>query len=131
MASRLISDLHPVLANAYYLACKEYRAKYPEYPQPFITCTHRSNEEQEVLFKQIPPVTRARAGGSPHNYKPSFAFDIAFITVANKLTWDKIYFQKFADIIMALEVRIEWGGLWKFRDLPHFEIKNWKHEKNS
>lgn len=125
MPSRSKQDLHPLLVAAYDKAARYYADLNPTAPQPFITCTHRTNEEQEQLFKQRPKVTNARAGQSPHNYKPSYAFDIAFIGLNKKLDWSSALFKNFAEIITAIEPNIEWGGNWKFKDAPHFEVKNW------
>jgi peptidoglycan L-alanyl-D-glutamate endopeptidase CwlK len=113
------------LVAAYDKAARYYADLNPTAPQPFITCTHRTNEEQEQLFKQRPKVTNARAGQSPHNYKPSYAFDIAFIGLNKKLDWSPELFKNFAEIITVIEPQVEWGGNWKFKDSPHFEVKNW------
>jgi len=125
MASRSKADLNPVLVQAYDKAVEKYEQTYPNAPQPFLTCTYRSNEEQEILFKKRPKVTNARAGQSPHNYKPSYAFDIAFIGVDKKLDWSPKLFKNFANII-AENSQVEWGGNWKFKDAPHFELKGWR-----
>ena len=142
MASRSKSDLNEILVAAYDKAATEYQSLYPSEPQPFITCTYRSNEEQTALYNQpkdgkdnngngiiddaSEKVTQAQAGQSPHNYKPSFAFDIAFINVKQKLDWSSNNFKNFSDIIKKIQPLIEWGGDWKFKDAPHFELKNWK-----
>lgn len=138
MASRSKSDLHLTLATAFVLTAVKYGKLYPTAPQPFITCTYRSGEEQEELFKQIPKITNARAGKSPHNFNPSFAFDIAFITVAKKIDWAMINFRNFAALItdpafefydreLKTTLKIEWGGSWvQFPDSPHFQLKNWR-----
>lgn len=125
MASRDKKDLRIELVNAYNEASDLYKSLYPNMPQPFITCTYRSNEEQNMLYNKVPKVTNAKAGQSPHNYNPSFAFDIAFITVDNKISWSSKYFKMFADCIKSDVV--SWGGSWiNFKDAPHFELKNWK-----
>ena len=143
MASRRTEDLNEVLSVAYTKAKDEYAKQYPARPQPFITCTYRSNEEQQSLFNApkdgkdnngngiiddaSEKVTQAQAGQSPHNYNPSFAFDIAFINpVTQKLDWGAENFKLFAEIIIKIQPLVEWGGGWKFRDLPHFELKNWR-----
>ena len=77
MASRDKKDLRPELVQAYEKAVDEYKRLYPNEPQPFITCTYRSGEEQNKLYNQVPKVTNAKAGQSPHNYNPSFAFDLS------------------------------------------------------
>ena len=127
MASRDKKDLRPELVQAYEKGLAKYVALYPNEPQPFITCTYRSGEEQNELFKKVPKVTNAKAGQSPHNYNPSFAFDIAFITVEKKISWNAKYFKMFADCVKSSSDVTVWGGDWlKFKDAPHFELKNWK-----
>jgi peptidoglycan L-alanyl-D-glutamate endopeptidase CwlK len=126
MPSRSKADLHPLLVAAYDKTVKHYADLNPSAPQPFITCTYRTNEEQEQLFRKRPKVTNARAGQSPHNYKPSYAFDIAFIGVDKKLDWNNKHFKNFADIIKSIEPQVEWGGDWaKFKDAPHFQVRHW------
>jgi len=71
-------------------------------------------------------ITQARAGESAHNYNPSAAFDIAFITLGKKLDWSKENFKNFANIIVRIQPLVEWGGGWKFTDLPHFQLKDWR-----
>lgn len=133
--SRDKNDLHAELVTVYDQACAKYKEMYPSGPQPFITCTHRSDEEQNALFeigrtKPGKTVTNAKAGQSPHNFKPSFAFDIAFITIEKKLSWDSKHFKHFAEIINGITNTVEWGGEWKFSDPPHFELKAWKNFKD-
>lgn len=75
-------------------------------------------------------MTNAKAGQSPHNFNPSFAFDIAFITVEKKISWNEKYFKLFANCIKEVSSVVSWGGDWKgFRDTPHFELLNWKNLK--
>lgn len=132
MASRDKKDLNELLANAYDKACAEYLNLYPQFPQPFLTCTYRSNDEQNVLYAQGrtsrgAKVTNAQGGESPHNYNPSLAFDIAFISLQKKLVWDKKYFRLFADIIVKIQPLVVCGIDFKsLPDAPHFELKNWK-----
>jgi len=130
MASRKKEDLHPILKEAFEKAEIEYLKAYPDSPKPFLTCTYRSNLEQDQLFSQVPKVTNAKAGQSPHNYLPSLAFDIAFLKPDNSLDWSNINFARFADIIEDIEDRIVWGGAWiKFKDSPHYELVDWKSYK--
>ena len=131
--SRDKKELHSELVNAYESACTEYKRLYPDAPQPFITCTNRTDEEQNKLYAigRTQPgkiVTNAQAGQSPHNFMPSLAFDIAFITLDKKLSWDSKHFKNFAGCIKSDTV--EWGGSWKFSDPPHFELKAWKTIKD-
>lgn len=143
MASRSLKDLHEILVSAYTKAIEAYKIKYPNRPQPFITCTFRSNAEQDALYRQphdgidnnhngiiddkSEKVTQAKPGESPHNYTPSLAFDIAFINLQQKLEWSPELFKMFADIIKEKEHRVEWGGDWVFKDAPHFQLHNWRN----
>lgn len=126
MATRDINDAAPKLKDAYLWAKSEYQRLYPNEPQPFLTCVHRSNEEQAQLYAQGRTakgkiVTNAKPGQSKHNKKPSDAFDIAFITVAKTLSWDNKHFKRFADLIKTKGIK--WGGDWKsIKDAPHYEI---------
>lgn len=132
MASRDKKDLHHILVQAYDLACARYKELYPNDPQPFLTCTFRSNEEQTELYAQgrTKPgkiVTQAKAGQSAHNYNPSFAFDIGFINpITKKLDWNQKLFKNFAACIKQFSSVVECGADWKFLDLPHFELRGWK-----
>lgn len=127
MPSRDKKDLRLELAQAYEKACDKYKSLHPNDPQPFITCTYRSSDEQNELFKKVPKVTNAKGGQSPHNYNPSFAFDIGFIGVDKKMDWSNNLFEKFNECIQLVSDVVDWGGSWKkFKDAPHFELKNWK-----
>lgn len=131
MASRKKEDLHLILQNAFDKAIVKYSELYPNASKPFLTCTYRSNEEQEQLYAQGRTasgkvVTMARKYESPHNYLPSLAFDIAFINKDKKLDWDTKLFKNFYDIVSENEL-VVWGGNFKsIKDFPHFELKNWK-----
>ena len=64
---------------------------------------------------------------SKHNYSPSLAVDVA----PYPIDWDDISrFKRLASIIKEcaeeLDIEIVWGGDWKMRDYPHFEIKDKK-----
>ena len=127
MASRDKKDLRPELVQAYEKAVEKYSALYPNDPQPFITCTYRSGEEQDKLYNSKPKVTNAKAGQSPHNFNPSFAFDIGFIGANKQMDWSSKLFENFANCVKSVSDVTDWGGSWlKFSDKPHFELKNWK-----
>ena len=128
MPSRKITDCEYTLQRAYTLAAREFRAKYPADPQPFLTCTFRTNEEQAELYakgrtKPGKIVTQIRKGGK-HNVYPAKAFDIAFKNESGALDWSPALFSKFAAIIKAnFNGLVKWGGDWQsFKDLPHFEV---------
>jgi peptidoglycan L-alanyl-D-glutamate endopeptidase CwlK len=78
----------------------------------------RTFAEQDALFKKRPKVTNARGGQSMHNY--GLAVDFA-VMVNGKISWDEKLYKpigKYADT-----VGLEWGGNWRFRDLPHVQLK--------
>lgn len=126
MPSKNIQDCIPELQNAWLDAQTFFKLRHPELPQPFLTCTYRSGDEQNALYAQgrTKPgakVTNAKAGQSPHNSKPSRAFDVAFKDKKEALDWNKALFKLFADIIKPMGV--EWGGDFrKLSDSPHFQI---------
>jgi peptidoglycan LD-endopeptidase CwlK len=152
MASRRIEDLNEILAAAWTKAAQAYGRDYPDKPQPFITCTHRTNAEQRALYDQprdgkdnngngiiddkSEKVTQALPGQSPHNYLPALAFDVAFINpVTQKLDWGAEQFKRFAELIRIHQPLVVWGGDWnqngetrdeRFPDAPHFELRNWR-----
>ncbi len=141
MVSRDLALLHPTLTKAFLDAREKWNTLYPNGPSVVITCTYRSPEEQDRLFDQprdkkdnngngrvdepAEKVTNARAGQSPHNYKPSFAFDIAF-TQGKKTDWSEKNFRLFAPLVLQTP-GITWGGNFKsLVDLPHFELTHWR-----
>lgn len=142
MASRNIADCSSFMQQKWEAALLIWREKYPGEPEPFLTCTHRTNEQQAALYAKgrtqaelnavglahVKPgggakVTWALPGESKHNKKPSQAFDIAFLKKGSKkeCDWSLSPFRKFAAIIKPMGV--EWGGDWPGRknDSPHFQ----------
>lgn len=132
MASRLIKDLHPTFQPMVRDLLKWSRENLGEY-EAFITDGYRSNEEQTKLYNQgrTTPgkiVTYAKAGQSAHNY--GLAVDLAFRRQGTKeAKWLISKYQKLAGY--AKTKGFEWGGDWKFKDNPHFAIKDWQKLKNS
>jgi peptidoglycan L-alanyl-D-glutamate endopeptidase CwlK len=126
MPSRNISDCSEKLQLVWETCKKVYLEKYPDEPQPFLTCTFRTNDEQRALYAQGRTakgkiVTYIEEGGK-HNVYPARAFDIAFKTKGNKLDWSALHFKRFAKIVDELFDGVKWGGDWtRFKDLPHFE----------
>lgn len=127
MPSRNINDCVPELQEAWAYGSAEYAKRYPLNPQVFLTCTHRTPQEQLDLYAQgrTKPgkiVTNLKTG-SKHNSKPSKAFDIAFKNAAGSLVWDKIHFANFAAIVKEKYPNVEWGGNFKkLYDAPHFQV---------
>ena len=127
MPSRNIADCDSRLQEVWKKASELYKVAHPDAPQPFLTCTYRSDEEQAQLYAQGRStsgkiVTNIKKGGK-HNLLPSKAFDIAFKKVDGSLDWSTINFKNFATIVKRLNTLVKWGGDWKtFKDYPHFEI---------
>jgi peptidoglycan LD-endopeptidase CwlK len=126
MASRKKEDLFDDVRIAWEKSEEDWRERYPNRAQPFLTATHRSNEEQAKLYAQgrTAPgkrVTNARPGQSNHNKYPSPAFDIAFKKADGALDWSEKLFSDFA--VIAKSNGLAWGGDWRTPDTPHFERK--------
>ena len=108
------------------------------------TSTYRTPEEQDKLFKQKPKVTNAKAWQSIHNY--GLALDIVllydldsngtFETVSWDMNkdFDKDKSADWMEVVNYFKSKsYEWGGDWKFKDGPHFEIRyghSWKELKS-
>ncbi|MGW8180682.1 MAG: M15 family metallopeptidase [bacterium] len=125
MASRELTDLTPELkrkAEQFLAICEVLHIRV------FVTCTLRSNEEQDELYAQgrTKPgkiVTNAKGGEGKHNPGPdgkSRAFDVAFRLGERGATWEGPW-----DVLgkIAALVGLIWGGDWvHFKDLPHFQL---------
>lgn len=96
-----------------------------------ITQGMRTMEQQAALYAQGrtkpgPIVTNAKPGRSYHNY--GLAFDFAVVK-DGKPSWDdkvNVNENDTPDYVEVGEIGeqlgLEWGGRWKFRDLPHFQM---------
>jgi len=127
MPSRKIDDLCPQTATkvkAFLLACDQRGIEL------LVTCTYRSFEEQDALYKQgrTSPgriVTGAQAGSSFHNVRR--ALDVAILRPdTGVLDWEwldepesKVYWRILREIGEAQG--LHWGGDWDRPDKPHFE----------
>ena len=95
------------------------------------THTLRTFEEQNALFEQGrkrpgKKVTNARGGQSFHNY--GLAIDICLIIDGKEASWDTKgdydgdHVSDWQEIVRIFKMYgWEWGGDWKFRDMPHFQ----------
>ncbi len=86
-----------------------------------ILCGHRDAKGQEEAW--LKKVSKLRWPNSRHNSLPSEAMDL----VPHPLDWeDTRSFHYLAGVVMtaaaSLGVELVWGGSWKMRDLPHFEL---------
>lgn len=94
-------------------------------PDLQISCTVRGKEEQELAFKN--GNSKAHFGQSPHNFEPSRAIDFVFIT-NGKSDWTAKRYKDLANYVRAKYPAIQAGAFFKsFTDLPHYELKGWKH----
>lgn len=149
------TKLHPYLLDHFRRTAAAFIEKYPDAPQPILSETYRSPNEQAALYAQgrehvdrvnvlrreadMPrinasenkKVTNARPDQSLHCYLPALAYDIAFRKADGTLDWGIANFRRFADIA-KLDERVEWGGDWKtIKDNPHFQFTgySWRDAK--
>ena len=66
-------------------------------------------------------VTNAMPDKAPHCR--GAAYDLCPL-VNEKPAWDRL--DLFQAIASFAPPGLTWGGSWKFRDLPHFELPNWR-----
>ena len=134
MPSRKIEDLHPdlqIIAKEFIRRCKQAGLDI------LITCTYRSNFEQDELYKQGRTtkgaiVTRAKAGQSAHNFvilgePASKAFDIVPME-SGDCQWDNNHpHWKIAGNI-GMDLGLNWYGREgaPFQEYPHFQLKDLK-----
>jgi peptidoglycan L-alanyl-D-glutamate endopeptidase CwlK len=96
----------------------------------------RSTEDQQQLYakgrtKEGKIVTYADGVKKKSNHQAKdngygYAFDIFCYDENGKATWDSKYYKEVAEHILniadALGYEVEWGGNWKFKDYPHFQL---------
>jgi hypothetical protein len=92
-----------------------------------ILCGHRGKEEQDRAVQR--GKSKAPWPTSRHNTLPSEAVDVGPFP----LSWDTSdpavaeTWARLATTIRAhakrLDIDVEWGGDWKMRDLPHWQIR--------
>ena len=144
--SRKLIDLCEELQDVVVYVTKEWDRLYPALPNPIVVQTYRSPELQAayysqgredlesvnkrrkacelapITFKENVIITKAQPGKSKHQIYPSQAFDIAFIGGRGELDWSEGLFTTYAKIAGTKFPKLKWGGMFKFKDLPHFEI---------
>nr|QPB07458.1 MAG: hypothetical protein [Microvirus sp.] len=90
----------------------------------FPHCYVRSGADQDSLYAQ--GVSKARAGESPHNW--GMAVDLVhfgrFWNLSKK-EWAVIGLIG-KEVARKRNLKIVWGGDWKFYDPAHWELKDWK-----
>lgn len=111
---------HPLLKKLF-VAC----AADPACPPFAVLDSQRGQQAQEKAFSL--GHSKAHFGQSAHNWSPSVAVDV----VPYPIDWTNIdRFKALGAFVTAkarsLGIDVTWGGTWKFRDLPHYELSNWK-----
>lgn len=125
---RDINELSPVAQKAIRLFLKECEK---EGLNVLITETYRSQERQDYLFKQgreAPYLNKAEVTWVTESKHTSRnAWDLCENKPGEGYKDDN-FFKKCGDVAKRLD--ITWGGDWKQKDKPHFEVKeNWKEPK--
>ena len=127
-----IELLHPKLREEAKKILEEASAKLTGGYTLRFSHTLRTHAEQDKLYAQGrsvkgPIVTNARGGQSYHNY--GLAIDICLLSKDGKtVSWDAKMDSDKDGVADGLEIvegfkkyGWEWGGNWRFRDIPHFQ----------
>ena len=90
-----------------------------------VTCGARTIEEQrEMVRKGASKTMKSRHIIAANGF--SHAVDLAAM-IGGKLKWDWPLYSRLAKTMKAAakaeKVPIEWGGDWKFKDGPHFQLR--------
>lgn len=118
MPSRKIEDLVPelqILFHEFSMAMHDAGIQF------IVTCTYRSQAEQDALYAQGrstsgPIVTWTRS--SLHTVRK--AFDIA-VCIDGKVSWHPEDYTAAGGI--GESIGLTWGGSWHKPDPPHFQLK--------
>ena len=116
-----LKRVHPDLVRVVNRCVKDWKDKELGF---IITCGARTLEEQKLLVaKGASKTMRSRHLIAKNGY--SHAIDVA-ATLNGKVRWDWPLYDKIAKAMKAAakaeKVPVEWGGDWKFRDGPHFQL---------
>jgi len=83
----------------------------------------RTIKEQAALFTAGKSKADGRTNKSYH--QTGRALDV-FAFVDGKASWDKLHLALIAAAMLQasseLGYRLTWGGLWKWQDMPHFQL---------
>ena len=127
-------DLNLVIkgfADEFKKSADEFKRLYGDEYKIIVTCTYRSPEEQNKLYKKgrtEPGNIVTNCDGynkrSQHNFNPSRAIDITFKNLeTGQLVWYPKPYELFYKIFKKNWPNLNWGGKWKhFKDYPHYQI---------
>lgn len=120
MVSTDLDLLYPSLAERLVFIREEWRKRYPNNYRTVVTCVHRGNDIQQILFNS--GRSKAKPGQSLHNYTPACAVDIAFIDrETEKATWWFPLYQEWG--VIAETTGLMWGGRFpNLVDGPHIQL---------
>lgn len=117
--SRDPADLHPLLRERWAWMAEEWGKLYPGGHKPFLTATFRGPIDQGIALRN--GSSKAPFGFSLHNFKPAYAFDVAFLGTDGKADWSFPLFERMGFI--GEKTGLEWGGRWpNLVDGPHFQL---------
>jgi peptidoglycan LD-endopeptidase CwlK len=117
MSSRKIEDLEPELQELY----RAFETASQIAGVAFIvTCTYRSQAEQDALYAQGRTAPGKKVTWTRHSkHAARKAFDIAVLK-NGKISWDPEDYQVIGEI--GESVGLVWGGRWSTPDYPHFQL---------
>lgn len=125
MPSTRLSDCEPALQLAYACLLADFREQTGH--DLLLTCTHRSVEEQTLLYakgRTAPGPRVTNVDGirvmSNHNYTPARAIDVA-VVIHGKVSWNADDYAPLGEL--AHRYGLVWGGNWvTLKDYPHLEL---------
>lgn len=120
-SEKRLKGVHPDLVRVVRRVAKDWNDPETGW---IITCGVRTLEEQKVnVAKGASKTMRSRHIPAANGY--SHAVDFAY-TIKGVPRWDWPLYEKLAKAVKAAakaeKVPVEWGGDWKFKDGPHFQL---------
>ena len=120
-SEKKLKGVHPDLVRVVRRVAKDWKDAETGW---IITCGTRTIEEQRVLkAKGASKTLRSRHIPAANGY--SHAVDFA-MTIKGVPRWDWPLYDRLAKAVKAAaraeKVSVEWGGDWKFKDGPHFQL---------
>ena len=120
-SEKKLKGVHPDLVRVVRRVAKDWKDAETGW---IITCGTRTIEEQKVLkAKGASRTLRSRHIPAANGY--SHAVDFA-MTIKGVPRWDWPLYDRLARAVKAAaraeKVSVEWGGDWKFKDGPHFQL---------